>query len=194
MLFRSAGLAANGGGTSTHALQAGSPAIGTVASGCLVDDQRSVARPAANCAMGSYERTASEGAWADVSIVVEDSPDPVTKSGILNYTILVTNNGSSEELKALCARLGIEYLERLPQIQLSPDILKKLDVAWARKNRLAPIRADNEKVVVAASSPLNVGATDELAYVLGKRVEVVVAPEGEILNSLNLAFTESMYF
>ena len=86
-------LGANGGSTATHALQAGSPAIGAVTSGCEATDQRSVARPAANCASGSYERTASEGTWADLAIVVEDTPDPVAKSGVLTYTIVVSNKG-----------------------------------------------------------------------------------------------------
>ncbi len=86
-------LGANGGATATHALQAGSPAIGAAASGCEATDQRGVARPGGNCASGSYERTASEGTWADLGIVVEDTPDPVTKSGVLTYTILVSNKG-----------------------------------------------------------------------------------------------------
>ena len=86
-------LAANGGSTATHALQAASPAIGAAGSGCETADQRNVARPTTNCATGSYERTASEGTWADLAVVVQDTPDPVVKSGILTYTIQVTNKG-----------------------------------------------------------------------------------------------------
>ncbi|MBW1710239.1 MAG: type II secretion system ATPase GspE [Deltaproteobacteria bacterium] len=45
---------------------------------------------------------------------------------------------------------------------------------------------------MAVSDPLALEPTDELAFTLHKRVEVVVAPEEEILNSLNIIFSESM--
>ncbi|MBW2059942.1 MAG: type II secretion system ATPase GspE [Deltaproteobacteria bacterium] len=100
--------------------------------------------------------------------------------------------GGPGELKALCGRLGIPFHDRLPQVQLPQELIKSLDVAWARKNRLVPIQAAEDKVVVAVSNPLALEPTDELAFTLRKRIEVVVAPEEEILKSLNMIFSESM--
>ncbi|MBW1713470.1 MAG: Flp pilus assembly complex ATPase component TadA [Deltaproteobacteria bacterium] len=42
------------------------------------------------------------------------------------------------------------------------------------------------------SNPLALEPTDELAFTLRQRIEVVVAPEEEILKSLNMIFSESM--
>lgn len=97
--------------------------------------------------------------------------------------------GPAEDLKNLCRSLGIRFYEQLPQAQLPQELIKNLDVAWARKNRLVPIKADEDNVVVAFSDPLALEPADELAFTLKKRIEVVVAPESEILKSLNLFFS-----
>ncbi len=115
------------------------------------------------------------------------SPDTET----LNQAKHASTAGG-EEIRSLCDRLGIPFLEHLPRVQLPLELIKKLDVAWARKNRLVPIEAAEDKVVVAVSNPLNLGATDELAFTLNKRIEVAAAPEKEILSSLNVIFSESM--
>ncbi len=85
--------------------------------------------------------------------------------------------GPAEDLKDLCRGLGIRFYEQLPQAQLPQELIKNLDVAWARKNRLVPIKADEDKVVVAFSDPLALEPVDELAFTLKKRIEVVVAQE-----------------
>jgi hypothetical protein len=51
-------LANNGGPTQTMALNAGSPAIGAVLTGCQAADQRGILRPAANCDIGAFQLTA----------------------------------------------------------------------------------------------------------------------------------------
>ena len=56
------GLRNNGGPTQTHALEAGSPAIGAGDdSKCSVEDQRHFARPLGRCDIGAYETGAVQG-------------------------------------------------------------------------------------------------------------------------------------
>jgi hypothetical protein len=56
------GLLNNGGPTQTHALEAGSPAIGTGDdSNCPVEDQRHFTRPQGRCDIGAYETGAVQG-------------------------------------------------------------------------------------------------------------------------------------
>jgi len=100
--------------------------------------------------------------------------------------------GGTEDRKDLCARLGLPYLDRLPQAQLPVELIKSLDVAWARKNRLVPIQAGENRIVVAVADPLALDPLDELAFTWRARIEPVVAPEEEILQALNLISSESM--
>ncbi|MFH1139336.1 MAG: type II secretion system ATPase GspE [Pseudomonadota bacterium] len=100
--------------------------------------------------------------------------------------------GDQDALRKLCEHLGMPFFERLAPPKLPPGITEKLDVGWARKNRLAPYWADEELVRVAVSNPLSLGPLDELAFALGKRVEAAGAPEVEVLQALNFLFSESM--
>ena len=100
--------------------------------------------------------------------------------------------GDLEALKELCAHLGIPYQEHLPSAKLPQGVAENLDVGWARKNRLVPFAAGDDYVVVATSRPMVLDPVDELAFTLGLRVELVGAPEEEVLAALNFLFSESM--
>ena len=100
--------------------------------------------------------------------------------------------GDLAALRELCAHLGIPYRENLPASKLPEGVAEKLDVGWARKNRLVPFAAGDDHVVVATSRPMVLDAVDELSFILGQRVELVGAPEEEVLAALNFLFSESM--
>ena len=100
--------------------------------------------------------------------------------------------GDVEALKALCEHMGLSFRPTLAAPRITPETAELLDVGWARKNRLAPIEDEGDYLVVATSNPFNTEATDELAFALRRRVEVVGAPEEEVLRTLNLLFSESM--
>ena len=83
----------NGGPTWTHALLAGSPAIGAGDNvTCAATDQRGVSRPQGTlCDIGAYELIM--GGESDLSIAKLDDPDPVTIGTTLTYTLQVANAG-----------------------------------------------------------------------------------------------------
>ncbi|MEW6262536.1 MAG: type II secretion system ATPase GspE [Thermodesulfobacteriota bacterium] len=105
---------------------------------------------------------------------------------------LRAKGGDPAAVKALCEQLSIPYHDRLPPPQLPPDLAGRLDVGWLRRNRLAPLSADAERVVVATPRVLALEAPDELAFYLGRRVEIAGATEDEILRTLNILFSESL--
>lgn len=86
----------NGGPTKTHALASGSPAIDASPpdADCQPADQRGVSRPQGPaCDIGAFEM-ALEG--LDLSVAKTDSPDPVTETEELTYTVTVNNSGPSD--------------------------------------------------------------------------------------------------
>ncbi len=104
----------------------------------------------------------------------------------------LARSGDQAALRELSRRLGLPFHDRLPTAKVPPEIIARVDVAWARKNRLVPLSMDEESLLVATARPLAVEATDELAMALSRRVEVVVTSEDEILRALNLLYSESM--
>lgn len=100
--------------------------------------------------------------------------------------------GDGEAVRELCSHLGIAWYDKLFAPKLPSEILNKLDVGWARKNRAIPILVEDDVVTVAVPNPLAASSSDEIAFALGRRVETVCAPVDEILRTLNLLFTESL--
>ncbi|MEW5724842.1 MAG: type II secretion system ATPase GspE [Thermodesulfobacteriota bacterium] len=101
-------------------------------------------------------------------------------------------NGDLAALRELCDALNVPFLDRLPAPGLPPELAGRIELGWARKNRLVPLSTAGESVVVAVVNPLALDPVDELAFVLGRRIEVVAAPEAEVLGALNRLFSESM--
>ncbi|MEA2397639.1 MAG: hypothetical protein QOK25_1195 [Thermoleophilaceae bacterium] len=96
----------NGGPTDTHALLAGSPAVGAIPSsastlGCdhliPATDQRGLARPQgpidSGCDVGSFEQVQS----ANLAISMADAPDPVGSGRALTYTLHVSSTGPAND-------------------------------------------------------------------------------------------------
>jgi general secretion pathway protein E len=101
-------------------------------------------------------------------------------------------SGEVEALEKLCQHLNLPFKSRLSAPQLPRELASKLDVGWARRNRLAPVASGDDWVEVATSKPLALEPVDELAFTLGRRIDLVGAPEEEVLAALNLLFSESM--
>lgn len=101
-------------------------------------------------------------------------------------------SGDHDALKSLCKHLAVPWQDHLPQARLPEGLAERLDVGWARKNRLVPFAGSEESVTVATSNPLAVEAIDELAFLFQRRIELVGAPEEEVLAALNMLFAEGM--
>jgi Domain of unknown function DUF11 len=99
----------NGGPTQTFALLTGSPALDagndTICKSAPVNgrDQRGVIRPKGkHCDIGAFE-----AGFADLSVSIVDTPDPVTVHNRLTWTIIITNSG-------IVTATGTTLTEQLP--------------------------------------------------------------------------------
>ena len=93
-------LQGNGGPTFTHALDPASPAINAAAASfCLPQDQRGVARPAAFCDIGAFERS-----LIDLIVIISVAnqsapPTALVSAGLVpavQFQVEVTNNGPDD--------------------------------------------------------------------------------------------------
>jgi general secretion pathway protein E len=104
----------------------------------------------------------------------------------------LAQTGDIEAVRALCRHMGLPFLDHIPLAKLPSEITDRLDVGWARKNRIVPFAAETDHVRVATNRPLVLDPLDELSFATGRRVEVVGAPEEEVLAALNYLYSESM--
>ena len=92
-------------------------------------------------------------------------------------------------LQIMASHLGTEVVE-LRELELTPEILQTVPATAARMHQCLPVAVDGSTVRVALSDPLNSAAIDELGYLTGKEVQVVVADPAQIEKTINKHYGE----
>ena len=87
-------------------------------------------------------------------------------------------------LQIMANHLGTEVVE-LRELEFTPEILQTVPATAARMHQCLPVAVHGSTVRVALSDPLNPAAIDELGYMTGKEVQVVVADPAQIEKAIN---------
>lgn len=83
-------------------------------------------------------------------------------------------------LEMIAANLGTEVVDLSQMDDLDYEIVKAVDAGTAHAYGIVPLVMDAHSITVAARNPLNLTLGDELRFILGKDVFVVLAPEAQI--------------
>ncbi len=83
------------------------------------------------------------------------------------------------QLQIIAEHLGTEVVD-LQDYTLGEDVLQSIPAATARMYQCLPIAVYGSVVQVALADPLNTQAIDDLGYVVGKEIQVVVANPADI--------------
>ena len=92
-------------------------------------------------------------------------------------------------LQIMASHLGTEVVE-LRELELTPEILQTVPATAARMHQCLPVAVHGSTVRVALADPLNPAAIDELGYMTGKEVQVVVADPAQIEKAINKHYGE----
>lgn len=106
------------------------------------------------------------------------------------------NESSNTSPRAIAERMGLTYLEKLPD-PLPPKDIKYGDFdrivgSWGKQFETIPISGDDSHVCVATANPLDVRALDELRLCYQRPVELVVTSSDEITRAINQIRTTLM--
>ena len=114
--------------------------------------------------------------------------------------LLVSLKACAEEqvLKALAAQLELPYQMKLPADQISPVMLKRVPINFAKQARALPLRYEpaNEGggpgpdavAIVAVADPLDASAFDQLRLLLDAPVSPLLVPSQSILDTINAVY------
>ena len=83
------------------------------------------------------------------------------------------------QLQIQAEHLGTEVVN-LSDMELSPEVLKTIPPATARMYQCVPVAVNDSVAQVALVDPLNPSIIDELAYIVGKEIQLVVADPAAI--------------
>ncbi len=94
---------------------------------------------------------------------------------LVDYEII-----SKEELLGLIARnLGTDVVE-LTGFEIEKSVIDIIDSSTIRMYGVMPLKYEDEILTVASANPLNYQIAEELHFILGKNVFIVIAPEDQI--------------
>src|SRR5881392_2978895 len=92
-------------------------------------------------------------------------------------------------LQIMADHLGTEVVE-LRDLELTGDVLKTVPASAARMHQCMPVALYGSSVRIALADPLNPAVIDELNYLTGKEVQVVVADPAQIEKAVSKFYGE----
>jgi len=98
---------------------------------------------------------------------------------------LITQKVFTEEtLTAFIANTFGRPVVDLSKIEITPN-LTKISIDILRKNIAIPLRRRGNSITMAISDPYNIDALDEMAFICGGQIDIIIASEASILNKLD---------
>jgi general secretion pathway protein E len=126
--------------------------------------------------------------------VLEQALDKQRVEGGLIGEILLGMKAITEAglLRALAAQMDMPYAAELPRAEeVDPALVEKLPIAFAKQQKLMPLRAEGEGgVAVAIADPLAVHALDDVRALVGLEPHPVLASGGQILELINKVYAK----
>ncbi|PYJ61893.1 MAG: pilus assembly protein PilB [Verrucomicrobia bacterium] len=92
-------------------------------------------------------------------------------------------------LQIMADHLGTEVVE-LHNLELTPEVLQTVPASAARMHQCLPVAVFGSSVRIAMADPLDPAVIDELNYLTGKEVQVVVADPAQIEKAVSKFYGE----
>jgi len=117
---------------------------------------------------------------------LEEALEYQKKTGLKLGQILLEKKYITEKqlLEFLSKQFSIKFVE-ISKIEISPEIIKIVPEAIARRYTLIPIGKKDNIISVAMVDPLNIVVLDELKLMTGYNIEPVFALEDDILSAID---------
>jgi type IV pilus assembly protein PilB len=121
--------------------------------------------------------------------ITREQLDNIIREMNLNGDTLVSqlvkqNLFAEEEITKFIAKSFGRPIVDLEKIEVESDITK-ISMDIMRKNMAMPIKRAGNVLTLAVADPYDINALDEMAFISGCQVEVVIAPERQLLQQLD---------
>ncbi len=93
--------------------------------------------------------------------------------------------------RALAQEYGMPFQAHIDPATLDNELVARIPINYAKKNRLLPLGADNDAVTVAIVDPANYEPLDDLHVLFGRPILAVVAPAEVITEAINRAYDQA---
>jgi type IV pilus assembly protein PilB len=105
--------------------------------------------------------------------------------GRLGVSLIKQGILSADQLTNFLARqYGVPAMN-LADFEIDPEVIKLIPIEVARKHQVVPVNRAGPSLIVAMSDPSNIYAIDDLKFLTGYNIEVVVSSEVAIEEAIN---------
>ena len=119
---------------------------------------------------------------------VEDSRAHGTRLGAALTKLGIVDE---DQLSAFLSKhYGVPAIN-LSEFEIEPNVISQVPVEVAQKYLIIPINRAGSTLIVAMSDPSNIFAIDDIKFMTGLNVEVVVASEAAIKESIDKYYDQS---
>lgn len=120
--------------------------------------------------------------------------DQKAQGGRLGASLIKLGFVKEEELSAFLSRqYGVPSIN-LREFEIDPAVIRLVPAEVAQKYQIIPINRAGSTLIVAMSDPSNIFAIDDIKFMTGYNVEVVVAPDASIKDSIDRYYDQSASF
>ncbi len=117
-----------------------------------------------------------------------------TSGGRLGASLIKLGFIKEEELAAFLSRqYGVPSIN-LNEFEIDPSVIQLIPADVAQKYMIVPVNRAGATLIVAMSDPSNIFAIDDIKFMTGYNVEVVVAPEQSIKEAIDKYYDQSASF
>ncbi len=114
------------------------------------------------------------------------------KGGRLGAVLLKMKALSEDTLlEALAQQLDVPWLPHLDPKAVDAALVQKIPIAFARRNRVLPIRVEDGRVLTATTDPLDMATLDDLRFLLGLPVKAALTTPHALLAALNHIYDQA---
>ncbi len=111
--------------------------------------------------------------------------------GRLGSSLIRMGYIQEEDLSAFLSRqYGVPSIN-LAEFEIDPAVIKLVPSEVAQKYQIVPINRAGSTLIIAMSDPSNIFAIDDIKFMSGYNVEVVVATEASIKRAIDLYYDQS---
>lgn len=123
--------------------------------------------------------------------LIDEAVEEEKKTGKNIFKILVTRGYIDENvlLHSTADWLSMEIVD-LSKVTIERGAINKISASTARFYNIMPVKVEGETVTVAVSDPLNMKLVDELRFVTGLTIKMVVAKDEDIKKSMERYYGE----
>lgn len=117
--------------------------------------------------------------------------DQKSQGGRLGSSLIKLGFVKEEELSAfLSKQYGVPSIN-LSEFEIDADVIRQIPPEVAQKYQIVPVNRAGSTLIVAMNDPSNIFAIDDIKFMTGFNVEVVVATESSIKTAIDQYYDQS---